>query len=141
MNVMGFNHYTCFIMDRDDENPVNEGSVYDPNECSIRTVLDTYTAPTNEREVVEHLLDACVASMDRLSTYGSPYNSGFNSLIECMRYEHSDFMRHILKSNSNAELLKQYHSEIDLPPSPGCEVNWMWFLSAFEDVKRAQVSE
>jgi hypothetical protein len=30
---------------------------------------------------------------------------------------------------------------VDLPPSPGCEVNWMWLLAAFEDKLHAQAGQ
>lgn len=29
----------------------------------------------------------------------------------------------------------------DLPPSPGCDVNWMWYLAAFEDKLHAQAGQ
>lgn len=102
-------------------------------------LLDAHAAPTNEREMLEQILDVCDRSSQLLSSYGSPYSNGFNSLIECMRYEHQYFMHNLLKTNDHAEFLRQYSSEVDMPPSPGCEVNWMWFLSAFENVKFAQV--
>ena len=97
-------------------------------------------APVNEIEMIEQFLEVCIRSSHQISSWGSPYSNGFNSLMECMRYEHLQFLQIIRNMNDNhAELLKQYHADLDIPPSPGCEVNWMWFLSAFEDVKYAQV--
>ena len=125
---------------RGDENPVNQESIYDNCECRTRALLNDREAPRNEKEMMEQMLEVCEMSTNMLSSYGSPYYEGFNSLLECLRYEYRDFLGFILKQYDHAEFLKQYHSEIDLPPDPGCEVNWMWFLSSFENVKYAQVS-
>jgi hypothetical protein len=120
---------------------VNQGSIYDSNECRVRVVVDQQPAPRDESEMIMQFLAVCERSTRESSVYGSPYSGGFNSIMECMKYEYYYFIQQILKANDNQELLKQYHWDIDVPPSPGCQVNWMWYLSAFEEVKLAQVCD
>jgi hypothetical protein len=97
------------------------------------------TIPKSEKQFISIILNICDISVNRLSSYGSPYSNGFNSIMECVKNEYFDNVKSIAKSMSNTKYLKEFHPVIDLPPSPGCEVNWMWFLSEFEDVKLAQV--
>jgi len=132
-----YTHTSCW----GDENPVNQGSIFDGNECLFRVLLSNHPAPQSEKEMMDHFLTVCEQSTRELSSYGSPYSGGFNSILECMRYEQTHFLQSILTTYDHKEYLRQYASEIDLPPNPGCEVNWMWYLSAFEDVKLAQAGQ
>lgn len=89
----------------------------------------------NEAEYVETMLQICSFVVGRLSMYGSPYANGYNSIMECVRQQHWT-MEHFLSKRvlgRNTLVNSLLFPLADLPPSPGCEVNWMWYLGAFEN--------
>jgi hypothetical protein len=108
------------------------------DKCGLRPVY--LSDAQNQVDVIQRLTAYCAEEVANSSPH-NPYFSGYRSVIECVRTASIPIVKRALHNHfgEHVSAVHMLHPLVDLSPSEGCGVNWMWDLDVFERGKYSQV--